>query len=169
MLWCYFTSDVENDTINSDSEPTSEPTSFDEQRIDVEEEEIISETKSLSNDCDSSTTPKIINEEASLGTISHRLLLKYLGIESSGIPFNWSTVSKTSTFNVELSHVDGSDWDALRASSDLPFQKEDIFNLLVNDNRICEYDEVYATHEVGYKSNLSLNILRVNSQFTLFR
>jgi hypothetical protein len=74
---------------------------------------------------------------------------KYVGLLPSGdLELDWQQKVNKGTITVDASKVAGSTWQAIRGKMLMQAQKEKILDLLLNDDRIGEFDDMFDFYKV---------------------
>lgn len=105
-------------------------------------------------------------EGIAVSTEAKRLIQVYLGTmkQKENLPslmLDWQTRDKKKGVSVQTSPVAGNNWNAIKATTIINSKKEVILNLLLDDNRIGEFDDMFDTCKFLVRINDKTTVRRV--------
>lgn len=110
------------------------------------------------------TRPWVAESGAQLAGEAQRLMKIYTGLDPVAmkrIGLEWQEKGRRNNTTVYSSMLPGNCWQAVKSVTSFQASKEEILELLLNDNRICEFDEIFDTFSLVAKVDDKTSIRRM--------
>jgi hypothetical protein len=102
-------------------------------------------TTAAANNRPATPFDKYLGEFETLRDEAIKMIQIYLGIleDDIGLGFHWEEKVKNKAVTVYGTPVNGSDWNAIKGVTDMKVDMDGILNLIMNDDRTKEYDQMF--------------------------